>query len=55
MVAIGDLLSLWHDPSRQSADVKRVAQQHLTELSSRIKKHAGHGLGAGSIHWLLSG
>ncbi|KAA1287231.1 MULTISPECIES: Cu(I)-responsive transcriptional regulator [Alcaligenes] len=37
MVAIGDLLSLWHDPSRQSADVKRVAQQHLTELSSRIK------------------
>ncbi|QTB99429.1 Cu(I)-responsive transcriptional regulator [Alcaligenes sp. SORT26] len=37
MVAIGDLLSLWHDQSRQSADVKRVAQQHLEELSSRIK------------------
>lgn len=37
MAAIGDLLSLWHDQSRQSADVKRVAQQHLEELNSRIK------------------
>lgn len=37
MVAIGDLLNLWHDQARQSADVKRVAQQHLTELNSRIQ------------------
>lgn len=37
MLAIGDLLSLWHDQARQSADVKRVAQQHLAELNSRIQ------------------
>lgn len=33
---IGDLLGLWHDRSRQSADVKRVAQAHLVELERRI-------------------
>ncbi|HEY9270827.1 Cu(I)-responsive transcriptional regulator [Achromobacter sp.] len=32
-----DLLGLWHDQSRQSADVKRVAQEHLAELDRRIE------------------
>lgn len=32
-----DLLSLWHDQSRQSADVKHVAQEHLAELDRRIE------------------
>lgn len=32
-----DLLDLWHDQSRQSADVKRLAQQHLAELDRRIE------------------
>ena len=34
---IGDLLNLWNDQSRQSADVKRLAQQHISELDRRIK------------------
>lgn len=29
---ITDLLGLWNDKSRQSADVKRLAQQHIAEL-----------------------
>lgn len=33
---ISDLLGLWHDQSRQSADVKRLAQQHLQQLHQRI-------------------
>lgn len=32
-----NLLDLWHDQSRQSADVKRLAQQHLAELDRRIE------------------
>ena len=34
---IGELLSLWSDRSRQSADVKRVAQAHIVELEQRIE------------------
>jgi MerR family gold-responsive transcriptional activator of gol and ges genes len=33
---IADLLSLWNDRSRQSADVKRLAQQHIAELEQRV-------------------
>ncbi len=33
---IGDLLGLWNDRSRQSADVKRLAQAHIAELEQRI-------------------
>ena len=29
---INDLLSLWRDTSRQSADVKRIAQAHIAQL-----------------------
>ena len=32
----GDLLNLWNDQSRQSADVKRLAQAHIKELERRI-------------------
>lgn len=34
---IGDLLGLWNDRSRRSADVKRLAQAHLTDLQARIQ------------------
>lgn len=33
---IADLLGLWNDKSRQSADVKRLAQAHIVELDRRI-------------------
>ena len=33
---IGELLGLWDDQSRQSADVKRLAEQHIAELDRRI-------------------
>ncbi|MDO4906017.1 MAG: Cu(I)-responsive transcriptional regulator [Lautropia sp.] len=33
---IRDLLSLWHDESRQSADVKRLAQRHLARLEAKM-------------------
>lgn len=33
---ITDLLGLWNDKSRQSADVKRLAQQHIAGLDRRI-------------------
>ena len=33
---IQDLLSLWRDRSRHSADVKRLAAAHVEELSARI-------------------
>jgi len=33
---IGELLGLWNDRSRHSADVKRLAQAHITELEERI-------------------
>ena len=34
---ISDLLGLWRDETRQSAEVKRLAQGHITELESKIK------------------
>lgn len=34
---IGELLALWGDRSRKSADVKRVAQEHIAELKQRIE------------------
>ena len=34
---IGELLSLWSDRARQSADVKRLAQAHIVELEKRIE------------------
>ncbi len=33
---IKGLLSLWQDPTRASADVKRIAQAHVEELQQRI-------------------
>jgi len=38
MSEISDLLSLWNDKSRQSGDVKRLAQTHIVELEQRIDK-----------------
>ncbi len=34
---ITDLLGLWNDKSRRSADVKRLAQQHIAELERRME------------------
>lgn len=34
---IGDLLNLWNDQSRRSADVKRLAEQHIVELERRME------------------
>lgn len=34
---IGELLGLWNDRSRQSADVKRLAQAHIANLEERIR------------------
>jgi len=36
MDEIAELVGLWHDRSRASASVKRIAQQHLDELAQRI-------------------
>ncbi len=33
---IRQLLSLWDDPGRASADVKRLAETHIAELDARI-------------------
>ena len=33
---IKQLLSLWDDPERASADVKRLAKAHIAELDARI-------------------
>lgn len=33
---IADLLSLWQDPERASADVKAIAEAHVAELELRI-------------------
>ncbi|WUR11859.1 Cu(I)-responsive transcriptional regulator [[Empedobacter] haloabium] len=35
---IAELLSLWRDDSRASADVKRIALAHVTELEERIRE-----------------
>lgn len=34
---IGELLGLWRDDSRQSAEVKRLAQGHIEELKRKIR------------------
>ena len=34
---IAELLGLWHDKSRRSADVKRLAQQHIADLEQRMQ------------------
>ena len=34
---ISDLLGLWNDKSRQSADVKRLAEQHIADLEQRMQ------------------
>lgn len=34
---IGDLLGLWRDETRESSEVKRLAQGHLHELERKIK------------------
>jgi MerR family copper efflux transcriptional regulator len=35
---IRDLLSLWQNPARASADVKAIAQQHVEQLQQRIRE-----------------
>ena len=35
---IADLLGLWNDRSRRSADVKRLAQSHIADLEDRIAR-----------------
>ena len=36
MEEIAELLTLWRDRSRASSQVKRIAQQHIDDLSERI-------------------
>ena len=36
MEEIAELLGLWHDRSRASSQVKRIAQAHIDDLSERI-------------------
>lgn len=40
---ITDLLGLWNDKSRQSADVKRLAQQQHRRVGPAHREHAGDG------------
>ncbi len=35
---IRDLLSLWQNPQRASADVKAIAQEHVAQLQQRIQE-----------------
>ena len=35
---VGDLMKLWHDRSRASADVKAIALNHIDEIEQRISK-----------------
>lgn len=37
VAAISDLLGLWRDDTRQSSEVKRLAQGHIEELEKKIK------------------
>lgn len=37
MAEIGELVSLWNNRSRSSANVKRVAQKHVDDLAQRIE------------------
>ena len=36
MAEIANLVSLWKDKRRASAKVKRIAEQHLTDLAERV-------------------
>ena len=36
MAEIAELVSLWHDRARASADVKRIAKAHVADLENRI-------------------
>ena len=36
MAEIAELVSLWHDRARASADVKRIAKAHVVDLENRI-------------------
>ena len=38
MKQIEQLLGLWSDPARSSAEVKRLAQSHADELAGRIRE-----------------
>jgi MerR family transcriptional regulator, copper efflux regulator len=38
MAEIGELLKLWHNRRRASADVKRIALQHVADLDRRMKE-----------------
>jgi MerR family copper efflux transcriptional regulator len=35
---IADLLALWQDQDRASADVRRLAEQHIAELNRKIEE-----------------
>jgi MerR family transcriptional regulator, copper efflux regulator len=35
---IGELLALWNDPGRASADVKRLARSHIEMLSRKLRE-----------------
>ncbi len=37
VAVINELLGLWRDESRHSAEVKRLAQRHIDELEKKIK------------------
>jgi Cu(I)-responsive transcriptional regulator len=37
MAEIAELVGLWHNRSRASASVKRIAQKHVDELAQRIE------------------
>lgn len=37
MAEIGNLLALWQDQSRQSAEIKRIAQAHVATLEEKIR------------------
>ena len=38
---VGDLLTLWRDTGRQSADVKAVATRHVAEIDRKIAELRG--------------
>lgn len=38
---VGDLLALWHDRSRASAEVKAVAERHVEEIERKISDLEG--------------
>jgi Cu(I)-responsive transcriptional regulator len=48
MAEITELVGLWTQPTRSSAQVKRIAQHHMTALSQRIEalQAMAHTLGA---------